>query len=182
MRLRNVDFAERAGREAPSVIGLDEAAVRRQLVALGVPREKANRAAAGDVQNTEHLSTAPAPAGPVTLVLPWSCLVSDNRHRGPVASRADHAAYKLARTRAHAEASEQWGPRAPFSGRVCLTVRVFAPDSRRRDIANYRKCLTDALEGVAYVNDAQIDDERWTRGAIDRDRPRAEITVEELIR
>jgi len=163
-----------------SSMGLTDEQIRRGLIAQGVPPEKAARATMSPM--SEHLSTAlaAAPAGPVTLVLPWSCLMSDNRHRGPVSSRADAAAYKLARTRAHAEAAEQWGPRAPFSGRIALIARIFPPNAQRRDVGNFAKCLKDALCGVAYADDVQVVDERWIRAAIDIDRPRAEITIEEL--
>ena len=168
-----------------SSMGLTDEQIRRGLIAQGVPAEKASRALGsafyGNRQPQKQEPTlATAPAGPVTLVLPWSCLISDNRHRGPVSSRADAAAYKLARTRAHAEAAEQWGPRAPFSGRIALVARIFLPNAQRRDVGNFAKCLKDALSGVAYADDVQVVDERWIRAAIDVDRPRAEVTIEEL--
>lgn len=162
--------------------GLTAAEIRRALVAIGVPAEKAARIARADVHRAAQRSPAPAPApsGPVTLVLPWSCLISDNRHRGPVSSRADSAAYKLARTRAHAAAAEQWGAYAPFAGRISLLARIFPPNAQRRDIGNFAKCVKDSLSGVAYADDVQVVDERWIRAAIDVDRPRAEITIEEI--
>jgi len=161
-------------------IGLTDEQIRRGLIAQGVPPEKAARATMAPIAGHRSTTLAAAPAGPVTLVLPWSCLISDNRHRGPVSSRADAAAYKLARTRAHAEAAEQWGPRAPFSGRIALVARIFLPNAQRRDVGNFAKCLKDALSGVAYADDVQVVDERWIRAAIDVDRPRAEILIEEL--
>lgn len=142
------------------------------------------RFAKGSVMTVEEREMAAqiirAPVGPVTVILPWSCLISDNRHRGPVSSRADSAAYKLARTRAHAAATEQWGPRAPFAGRISLAIVLHAPDARRRDVANFVKCAADSLTGIAYTDDAQIDRLGVVRSAPDVDRPRAEITVEEI--
>jgi len=166
-------------------IGLTDEQIRRGLIAQGVPPEKASRALGSAFRANRQLqkqepTLAAAPSGPVTLVLPWSCLVSDNRHRGPVSSRADAAAYKLARTRAHADAAEQWGPRAPFSGRIALVARIFPPNAQRRDVGNFAKCVKDALSGVAYADDVQVVDERWIKAAIDVDRPRAEILIEEL--
>jgi len=166
-------------------IGLTDEQIRRGLIAQGVPPEKATRAASHTRSavlpvGSRVVTPAAAPTGPVTLVLPWSCLISDNRHRGPVSSRADAAAYKLARTRAHGEAAEQWGLRAPFSGRIALIARIFPPNAARRDVGNFAKCLKDALSGVAYADDVQVVDERWIRAAIDVDRPRAEVTIEEL--
>ena len=162
------------------VTGLTDEQIRRGLIAQGVPPEKAARAAMSPTFETVTLALGQPPAGPVTLVLPWSALISDNRHRGPVSSRADAAAYKLARTRAHGEAAEQWGLRAPFSGRIALIARIFPPNAARRDVGNFAKCLKDALSGVAYADDVQVVDERWIRAAIDVDRPRAEVTIEEL--
>ncbi|HXE59489.1 MAG TPA: RusA family crossover junction endodeoxyribonuclease [Gemmatimonadaceae bacterium] len=166
-----------------AVSGLTDEQIRRQLSDQGWPAAAIERAIAG--QHAPRRSPGaptpvPPPAGAVTLVLPWSCLISDNRHRGPVSSRADAAAYKLARTRAHAEAAEQWGPRAPFSGRIALVARIFPPNAQRRDVGNFAKCVKDALSGVAYADDVQVVDERWIKAAIDVDRPRAEILIEEL--
>lgn len=165
------------------MIGLDQAAVRRHLVALGVPREKANRVAAGDVPSAAP-RIAPAPIGPVTLVLPWSCLASDNQRHTKLAAHS--TAYKLARTRAHAEASEQWGPRAPFAGRIALSIVFTPPRLGRPDPTNLLKALLDALgatrdePGVCYHDDGQIDILHVERAAPNVDRPRAEITIEEI--
>ena len=69
----------------------------------------------------------------------------------------------------------QW----PTSEPVQVTVRAFLPDARRRDLDNVVKAITDALNGVAYVDDAQIVAVIASKG-IDRDEPRAEIRVEVL--
>src|SRR6185437_4153235 len=135
---------DQAADPSMSSMGLTDEQIRRGLIAQGVPAEKASRALGsafyGNRQPQKQEPTlATAPAGPVTLVLPWSCLISDNRHRGPVSSRADAAAYKLARTRAHVESAEQWGPRAPFSGRIALVARIFPPNAQRRDVGNFAK-------------------------------------------
>jgi len=161
-------------------IGLTDEQIRRGLIAQGVPPEKAARAAMSPT--SEHLSTAlaAAPAGPVTLVLPWSCLISDNRHRGPVSSRTDAAAYKLARTRAHDLAREQWGSASVFTGPVSVGLVFTPPRLGKPDPVNLLKCLLDALVGVCYADDVQI-----YRLAVDRlapsiDRPHVTITVEEI--
>jgi len=45
----------------------------------------------------------------------------------------------------------------PMAGRLCVSVDIYPPDRRRRDVDNTLKALLDALEhGGAYVNDAQI--------------------------
>ena len=121
---------------------------------------------------------APTTAAPerYTLTFPWSMLVSDNKHRSFIASREDHKAYKAARDAMHAEALKQCTG-GVITGEVELRVTVWVPDMKRRDIGNLRKALTDALSGAAYGDDSQLAAEHWLRGGLDRDHPRAEITV-----
>lgn len=208
------------------MIELDEAAVRRQLVALGVPREKSERAARDAVgpgeagiacrpssaSNRKKEGLAPAsrplvpPVGPVAtpwfphaeatdpasgitlrlnlrykhrFALPWALLVSDNLHVGPNANRAKWRTYRDRRDGMHA-----WfllhAQGAPLDGRCQLEVRFFVPNLRRRDCSNFLKALADALQGVAYHNDDQLVRYVLGREGVDRDRPRAEITVEEI--
>lgn len=45
-----------------------------------------------------------------------------------------------------------------FGGRLAVSINVWPPDHRRRDIDNILKSLLDSLEHAgAYVNDSQID-------------------------
>ncbi len=45
----------------------------------------------------------------------------------------------------------------PMPGRLCVSVEVYPPDHRRRDLDNALKALLDAMEhGGAYVDDSQI--------------------------
>ncbi len=47
----------------------------------------------------------------------------------------------------------------PIAGRLAVTIDVYPPDRRRRDLDNALKALLDALQhGGAYHDDAQIDD------------------------
>ena len=94
--------------------------------------------------------------------------------------RADATAYKLARTRAHDLAREQWGEASVFTGRVSVGLAFTPPRLGRPDPVNLLKCLLDALVGVCYADDVQI-----YRLAVDRlapniDRPHVTITVEEI--
>lgn len=51
------------------------------------------------------------------------------------------------------------GVKVKFTGRLCVTVEVYDPDCRRRDINNYTKSLFDALEQAGiYADDEQIDE------------------------
>jgi crossover junction endodeoxyribonuclease RusA len=65
------------------------------------------------------------------------------------------------------------------SGPVSVTVNVFCADARRRDLDNCVKALTDALNGIAYEDDAQICVLYATK-ELDREYPRAVVMVETL--
>ncbi len=112
-----------------------------------------------------------------TIRLPWGVLVPDNARTGVLGGRALLSRrYRQAKQAAHLLAAEQWqGP--PLEGPVQFVARVWFPDRRRRDAANLRKLVTDALEGVAYADDSQISDERWIRAGVDRQDPRCAATV-----
>jgi crossover junction endodeoxyribonuclease RusA len=62
---------------------------------------------------------------------------------------------------------------------VEMTLRVFWPDRRRRDLDNVTKQIGDALQGVAYRDDSQIT--AWhVTAEIDRERPRVEVEIREV--
>jgi Holliday junction resolvase RusA-like endonuclease len=53
----------------------------------------------------------------------------------------------------------------PLLGRLAITVDLYPPDRRRRDLDNALKALLDAMQhGGAYHDDAQIDDLHLRRG------------------
>ena len=65
----------------------------------------------------------------------------------------------------------------PKDCRYRLHVVAYFADNRRRDLDNVLKSVCDALNGVAYHDDSQINVmhvERW----VDEKRPRTLITVE----
>lgn len=41
--------------------------------------------------------------------------------------------------------------------RLMVSIRLFMPDRRRRDIDNYNKILLDSLTGLIWEDDSQID-------------------------
>ena len=58
-------------------------------------------------------------------------------------------------------ADHQW---PTLTGRLAVTINVFPPDNRRRDLDNAQKALLDALQhGGLYQDDSQIDDLRSIR-------------------
>lgn len=49
-------------------------------------------------------------------------------------------------------------PAYPLTGRIEITVDIFPPDRRRRDIDNVQKALFDAMQHAGlYEDDSQID-------------------------
>ena len=66
----------------------------------------------------------------------------------------------------------------PTTAPIVLTVVAYMGDRRRRDVDNIAKAIQDALNGVAYADDSQIVD-LHAHKRIDRDYPRAVVTVEE---
>lgn len=70
----------------------------------------------------------------------------------------------------------------PLRGRLALSMTVFPPDRRRRDLDNLQKAILDSLEaGGAYLDDGQIDRIEIIRGSVI---PEAKVivTVEEVCR
>ena len=61
--------------------------------------------------------------------------------------------------------------------RLELDLDFFMPDKRKRDPTNLLKGLLDALEGVVYGDDKQIDALSWRKVAVDRESPRVEINI-----
>ena len=52
----------------------------------------------------------------------------------------------------------------PLRGRLCVFIRFYPPDKRRRDLDNIEKALFDAMQhGGVYLDDSQIDDKRTLR-------------------
>jgi hypothetical protein len=165
------------------------------------------RAQYGDgipVRSFRDESASPAPAAspatpvvttaavwPVKLVLPWSCLISDNlKHRAQLRGSGPSAKAVMVITRAFATAEEQiralglskMGGAAPASEPLALLARVWMPDERVHDLANSCKLVHDALEGAVYQNDRWLYDVRWTRAGVDVDAPRCELTIWPLSR
>ena len=61
-------------------------------------------------------------------------------------------------------------------GPVEVSLDVYFPDKRRRDLDNVLKAVMDALNGVAYQDDSQIVRLKVVR-LVDRDNPRVEVTI-----
>jgi len=68
-----------------------------------------------------------------------------------------------------------------LSGRLHVELKLCPPDKRRRDIDNFSKAILDALTHAGlWLDDSQIDKMTVTRGEVDKEFPRAYISVTEV--
>lgn len=179
--------------------------IERGLVDQGVPREKAKARAlelVGGGAPTVHRSSLtvhkspaqadrPAIEWPVTLLLPWSYLVSDNakyvaRIAGtmekPVPKLNLSPEYRRGKGLVHDAARTKLGLVEPAAIPLALEARVWVPDDNRaHDVCNFAKCVHDALEDVVYTKDRWLHDIHWIRAGVDVDAPRCEIRIAPLL-
>jgi len=73
------------------------------------------------------------------------------------------------------EAKAQWH-HPPVDGDVIVNIILYFPDNRRRDWDNWHKLTMDALEGIVYHDDSQIQEAHVIK-QIDKDKPRTEISI-----
>jgi Holliday junction resolvase RusA-like endonuclease len=77
------------------------------------------------------------------------------------------------------QAKSQWRGK-PIEGPIEVCIKLFFGDSRRRDWDNWHKLSMDALTGIAYEDDSQIEIARVEK-LIDRESPRIEIAVKPML-
>ena len=113
------------------------------------------------------------------IVLPWACLVPDNHKYSVIKGRIYLSErYRKAKAQASIVAMGQVRTRPAFTEPVQLEAAIYFPDTaRKRDAGNYRKLVTDALEGIAYPDDSLIHRECWSNAGTDAQNPRCEITI-----
>ena len=78
------------------------------------------------------------------------------------------------------EQFEQQKPMPPLEGRLVVRVLLNAPTRRKYDLDNRCKALLDSLEGLLYLDDAQIDLLTLQRGEVIKNDGKALITIIEL--
>ena len=114
---------------------------------------------------------------PYDIVLPWRGLVPDNRRfiggKAHVLTRRYRTGKELCATLAMTQVRGR--PVHP-EGAVWMHLAFYMPDKRRRDPNNLLKGIADALEGIVYVDDKQIEKLEWENMGIDRKYPRVEIS------
>jgi len=64
--------------------------------------------------------------------------------------------------------------------RLKVSYTYFFQNRRKSDIANREKLLSDAMEGIVFDNDEQIDCMIQNRGGVDKEHPRVEVSIEIL--
>lgn len=117
------------------------------------------------------------PSGPFSASIPFHLLVSDNERALPVIQRKGKAVFpRLVLNRRYKAAKAEIRKLVkaqipdgfvPFAGPVRVTVTIREPDrDRRRDITNWCKQLGDALTGIVYDDDSQVDEAVYLRGSI----------------
>jgi Holliday junction resolvase RusA-like endonuclease len=114
----------------------------------------------------------------VRLTLPWDCLTPDNRRfnqQGHVLTTR----YREGKEKIYLLAMIQIRPPRPAfpTEKVQMNLQFFVPDKRKRDPNNLLKGIADALEGVVYTDDKQIDGLSWKKAGLSRQNSRVEITV-----
>jgi crossover junction endodeoxyribonuclease RusA len=101
----------------------------------------------------------------LTLLLPWPPSVNTYwRH-------SSRGTYLSKRAREYKQAvAEMFEGSGGFKleGTLEMAVKLSPPDARRRDLDNHAKGLLDALQGLAYDDDSQVDLLMLERGVVDR--------------
>jgi len=70
--------------------------------------------------------------------------------------------------------------RDQVEGRLSVSIKLYPPDKRRRDLDNIQKPLLDALEHARLIrDDGDIDRLLTERCDVDRANPRVELTIEQ---
>lgn len=117
--------------------------------------------------------------GHVTITIPWDALASSNQRNQRKGGKAHSYGYKrsLEAIRQIAQGAVQ-GQRPKWpDGTVYMEISFVPPDRRRRDVTNLLKGLMDALEGVVYADDFQVDELHIQRLDADKHDARAEVRV-----
>jgi Holliday junction resolvase RusA-like endonuclease len=154
---------------------------RAALADAGLRRPTERRAALtpgeGAIGPQARSSREPGASAPVVLTLPVAYLVPDNARAGVLGGRVLLTRrYRQAKAALALVAAAQWrGP--PWAGPVTLVATLYPKDRRRRDAGNCRKQVTDALQGIAYHDDAQLTSETWRLGPVAGRDARLELTL-----
>jgi crossover junction endodeoxyribonuclease RusA len=101
-----------------------------------------------------------------------------NTCRGGLATTYMTAEDKAIKEAYQWEGKSQW-KNAITADAVAVSVRFYFATKRKRDLDNQNKLVLDALTGIVYVDDSQVDELHLYRH-YDKENPRIEVQVEEL--
>jgi Holliday junction resolvase RusA-like endonuclease len=115
------------------------------------------------------------------IVIPWKFLAQCNHRlmpviRGNKARLITAAGYREAKERAEWHIKKHWKGQ-PLTVPVQLEARCYFPDRRKRDAGNLSKMVLDAMSGIVFDDDSQVEDERWIKAGYDKRDPRIEVSV-----
>jgi len=74
------------------------------------------------------------------------------------------------------QVKQQWKGKMLEKNDLAVNIIIFFKDKRRRDWDNWHKLSMDALEGIVYKDDSQIQEAHIFK-EIDKDNPRIEISI-----
>lgn len=74
------------------------------------------------------------------------------------------------------EISRKRFPHEPYTGTLKYFIRLYFGDRRRRDNANYEKCLIDSLQGIVFEDDTQFKVTKIEKH-YDPESPRVEVDI-----
>ena len=116
------------------------------------------------------------------LTFPFDVLTPDNRRFHAGKGHVLTTRYRQGKEAIYLLAISQTRPPRPLfpTERLEVDLAFFMPDKKKRDPTNLLKGLLDALEGVVYNDDKQIDALSWRRLAMDRESPRVEVSIRRL--
>ena len=77
------------------------------------------------------------------------------------------------------EVKMQYGNRAPLEEPLEVMLHLYFGDKRRRDWDNYNKLVCDAMEGIVFLNDNQIQKATVLKD-YDKENPRVEVSIRKL--
>lgn len=86
---------------------------------------------------------------------------------------------KLIKRTYQLEARAQWGYENPSKGSLAVSVIFYFATKHKRDLDNQNKLVLDALSGICYEDDAQID-QLTLRRSFDQTWPRIEVTIDDF--
>lgn len=116
------------------------------------------------------------------ITVPWKFCAQANHRLRPIVVKgrprlSTNPEYSIAKQGAEYHIKAQWRGRMVTDIPLQLVARCYFPDKRKRDASNLSKLILDAMSGIVFEDDSQVEDERWIKAGYDKTDPRIEITL-----